>query len=222
VQKRSITSSKSCERLLFALVKYLGDCAAIPSYTEFLCGNLQSLLEILVLPSISITQEDIDEFEDDPQAYIRNDLEESDVETRRRQCMKFLQQLSKRFPQQMTGLVSGLVEQLQASYQADRAQNWFNKTTLLNLLITSSIGVYTYTLGATDLLIDQPTLFNYLEQLVIPELQVSPQNKLDDLMLLKATSIKFLYFFRNQIPDAQVTYVANLMADYLKSESLVV
>jgi hypothetical protein len=133
-----------------------------------------------------------------------------------------LQQLSKRFPQQMTGLVSGLVEQLQASYQADRAQNWFNKTTLLNLLITSSIGVYTYTLGATDLLIDQPTLFNYLEQLVIPELQVSPQNKLDDLMLLKATSIKFLYFFRNQIPDAQVTYVANLMADYLKSESLVV
>ena len=90
------------------------------------------------------------------------------------------------------------------------------------MLITSSIGVYTYTLGATDLLIEQQTLFNYLEQLVIPELQLAPQNKIDDLPLLKATSIKFLYFFRNQIPDAQVQYVANLMADYLKSESLVV
>ena len=56
---------------------------------------------------------------------------------------------------------------------------------------------------------------------MIPELQVSPQNKLDNLPLLKATSIKFLYFFRNQIPDDQVQSVAVLMADYLKSESLV-
>ena len=52
---------------------------------------------MLVLPFISITQEDIDEFEDEPQAYIKNDLEESDVDSRRRQCMKFVQQLSKRF-----------------------------------------------------------------------------------------------------------------------------
>jgi hypothetical protein len=64
-------------------------------------------------------------------------------------------------------------------------------------------------------------LFSYLEQLVIPELQVTPTNKLDDLPLLKATSIKFLYFFRNQIPDAQVQFVAVLMADYLKAESVV-
>ncbi len=90
VTRRTITASKSCERLLFALVRYLGDCAAIPTYSDFLAQNLQAIIEILVLPSISITQEDIDEFEDDPQAYIRNDLEESDVETRRRTCMKFL------------------------------------------------------------------------------------------------------------------------------------
>ena len=50
-----------------------------------------------MLPNISITKEDEDEYEDEPQTYIKNDLEESDLETRRRQCMKFVQALSKRF-----------------------------------------------------------------------------------------------------------------------------
>lgn len=62
----------------------------MPQYKEFLRQNLQTVLEILVLPWIAITPTDIDEFEDDPSSYIRNDLEESDTETRRRHCTKFL------------------------------------------------------------------------------------------------------------------------------------
>jgi exportin-2 (importin alpha re-exporter) len=53
--------------------------------------NLMKIFDILILPNISITPEDQEEFEDDPDAYIRNDLEESDTETRRRYCMKFVQ-----------------------------------------------------------------------------------------------------------------------------------
>ncbi len=44
----------------------------------------------IVVPNISITQEDVDLFEDEPDAYIKIDLEESDLETRRRLCMKFV------------------------------------------------------------------------------------------------------------------------------------
>ena len=57
---------------------------------EFMKMNLMKIFDILVLPNIAITEEDADEYEDDPDAYIRNDLEESDVETRRRHCMKFV------------------------------------------------------------------------------------------------------------------------------------
>jgi hypothetical protein len=32
----------------------------------------------LILPNISVTPEDIEEYDDDPDAYIRNDLEESE------------------------------------------------------------------------------------------------------------------------------------------------
>ena len=51
----------------------------------------------MILPNISITQKEIEEFDDDPAAYITNDLEEGNTESRRSHCMKFVQRLSKKF-----------------------------------------------------------------------------------------------------------------------------
>jgi hypothetical protein len=51
---------------VFALVKYIGECTNIANYSEFIKTNLVALFQVLVLPNISLTQEDVDEFEDDP------------------------------------------------------------------------------------------------------------------------------------------------------------
>lgn len=51
---------------------------------DFFKANMSNIFELIILPNISITQVDIDEYEDDPDAYVRNDLEESDTDTRRR------------------------------------------------------------------------------------------------------------------------------------------
>jgi len=79
-----------------------------------------SIYTVLVEPNISITQEDIDEFQDEPQTFIKNDLEESDSETRRRQCMKFVQQLSKKFPTEMLALVAHQINALSTLYCQNR------------------------------------------------------------------------------------------------------
>jgi len=42
------------------------------------------LFELIILPNISLTEDDLDEYEMEPETYIRNDLEESDTDTRRR------------------------------------------------------------------------------------------------------------------------------------------
>jgi len=68
----------------------MGEMSHNAQRQEFMKMNLMKIFDILVLPNIAITDEDADEYEDDPDAYIRNDLEESDVETRRRHCMKFV------------------------------------------------------------------------------------------------------------------------------------
>jgi len=61
---------------------------------------------MIIIPNISITEEDVEEYECEPQNYIKSDLEESDVETRRYQCMKFVQSLSKKFPDELNNLMA--------------------------------------------------------------------------------------------------------------------
>lgn len=46
-------------------------------------------------------------------------------------------------------------------------------------------------------------------------------NPLDNLPVLKSTCIKFVYMFRNQVPDNYVIEFVKLFTDYLKSENQV-
>jgi hypothetical protein len=50
----------------------------------------------------------------------------------------------------------------------------------------------------------------------MPELQ---EESINNLSLLKATCLKFIYMFRNQIPDHYVPSFVDKIADFLKSES---
>lgn len=78
-------------------MRYLGECAGLPNYKEFIKQNLEILLQVLVIPNIAVTEQDLEEYEYEPTQYIKNDLEESDAETRRRHCMKFVSKLSSFF-----------------------------------------------------------------------------------------------------------------------------
>jgi len=69
-----------------------------PQLHEFFKSNMMPLFSLIVIPNIALTEQDIEEYEDEPETFIKNDLEESDQETKKRQCMKFVQALSKRFP----------------------------------------------------------------------------------------------------------------------------
>ena len=124
----------------------------------------------MVLPNISVTPEDIEEYDDDPDAYIRNDLEESEQETRRKYCMKFVQKLSRKFPAEVAEIVKSFIESFAAEYQSNREQNWPKKCALLNLLITTTITNYTFRGGAHEVNIPIETLWSYMEQLILPEL----------------------------------------------------
>ena len=93
--------------------------------------------------------------------------------------------------------------------------------TVLNLIITAGIGTYTYQHGANDIRIPPELLEGYIQQLIVPELQIQEGQPIDNLPIVKATCIKFVYMFRNQIPDAFVPEFVKLFSDYLKSEQQV-
>jgi len=70
----------------------------------------------------------------------------------------------------MTEIIGQLITQLNSEYEQNKQLQWQKKTTMLNLLITASIGCYTFQHGATELLISQESFQNYLQGLIIPEL----------------------------------------------------
>ena len=57
---------------------------------DFFKANMLPIFHNIVIPNITLTEDDIDEYNDEPEKYIQNDLEESDTESRRRECMKFV------------------------------------------------------------------------------------------------------------------------------------
>ena len=114
-----VGATKQNEKLVQVVIRYLTEMASFPALTEFFKANMLQLFTLLIVPNISITDDDLEEYDMEPESYVKNDLEESDTETRRRQCMKFVQSLSKRFPNEVNGLISDFVTQLLQEYQAN-------------------------------------------------------------------------------------------------------
>jgi hypothetical protein len=101
-----VPSNKQNEKLIQAIIRYLNEMSSYPELEQFFKTNMITIFSMIVVPNISITEEDTEEYEMEPDSYIRNDLEESDSETRRRQCMKFVQSLSKKFGNEVNSLIS--------------------------------------------------------------------------------------------------------------------
>lgn len=133
--------------------------------------------------------------------------------------MKFVQQLSKKFPQEVNDLINSYMNNYISEFQKSRDKNWNKMASFLNLFISANIGNYTFRSGALEINMSEDQLFSYIQQFVMPELQ----QPLNDLPILKATCIKFVYMFRNQIPDTVevVQGLVGMFCNYLSCESIV-
>lgn len=55
VAQNRISVGKESERLVFSLLRYLGDCSSISNYQDFMRQNLQAIFTALILPNIALT-----------------------------------------------------------------------------------------------------------------------------------------------------------------------
>ena len=78
----------------------------------------------IIIPNISITEDDLEEYEFEPEKFIQNDLEESDTESRKRECMKFVQSLSKKFPKTVNNLIQSFANTYLEDYMKNRNSEW--------------------------------------------------------------------------------------------------
>jgi len=168
------------------------------------------IVQNVILPNVALRDSDIETFEDEPIEFIRQDLEGSDSETRRRAAADFLRHLSDKFEASVTSIAMTLVDQLLHDYARNPQENWRSMDTAVNLFYaTAAKGVTTSTHGVTktNSLVD---IGDFFSKNLAAHLQ-----RPDAPPLLKVDAIKYLYVFRSIITKEQWQLVMPLLVNHL-------
>jgi exportin-2 (importin alpha re-exporter) len=109
-----------------------------PQYKELFQDeeSLKSICEKIIIPNLFLRDVDIEIFEDNPEEYIRKDIERSDTDTRRRAASDLVQALSTQFEAQVVAIFSAYVTGLLQESATDLKKNWRQKDVALFLVTT--------------------------------------------------------------------------------------
>ncbi len=178
-------------------------------------STLASICEKIIVPNIEMRECDVEQFEDNPEEFIRRDLEGSDVDTRRRAACDLVKGLSRFFEPQITSIFGAYVKTMLDLYNANPGQKWASKDAAIYLVTSLATKAKTAKHGITQTnqLVD---LTDFCRQHIIPELQ-KPQ--VDELPVLKAASVKYVMTFRSQLPTDIIQGTLPLIVKHLKAQS---
>src|SRR5450432_657047 len=160
---------------------------------------LEQVVERAIIPSISLRESDIEQFEDEPIEFIRKNLEGSDIDTRRRAGTEFLRSLLDQFDALVTQVVGKYVNHYLAKFRENPKDEWKSKDAAVYLFsaiaargaITAGQGV-----TSTNAMLD---VVNFFEVNIASDLI----NDTDVEPILKVNAINYLYVFRSQLTKPQ-------------------
>ncbi|CAK8690429.1 unnamed protein product [Clavelina lepadiformis] len=180
-------------------------------------GVLQSICEKVVIPNMEFRNADEEQFEDNPEEYIRRDLEGSDTDTRRRAACDLVRGLIKFAEGPVTQIFSQYVGVMLERYLSCREKNWKSKDSAIYLVTSLAQKGSTAKQGTTQSneLVD---LQQFFSTHILPELK----QDVNELPVLKSDAIRFVITFRNQLGHDALMLVFPHFVQLLLSTSHVV
>uniref|UniRef100_A0A1B6CNE8 Exportin-2 n=1 Tax=Clastoptera arizonana TaxID=38151 RepID=A0A1B6CNE8_9HEMI len=178
---------------------------------------LTTICEKVVIPNMEFRLSDEELFEDNPEEYIRKDIEGSDVDTRRRAACDLVKVLSRYFEKEMMQIFGQYVQTMLQQYSVDQS-SWRAKDSVLYLVTSLANKGQTKKHGVTQSssLVSLP---DFAAEHILPELQKPDVNSLP---VLKADAIKYIMTFRSLLPKEVVVGSLPLLIRHLNAESVVV
>jgi exportin-2 (importin alpha re-exporter) len=88
---------------------------------------LRQIISSIVIPNIVIREIDQERFEDDPEEFIRSDMEENDSDSRRKCSQDLLRAMCRHFEAETTALCMENVNGMLAEFQNAPSQKWTSK-----------------------------------------------------------------------------------------------
>ncbi|CAH1774646.1 unnamed protein product [Owenia fusiformis] len=199
-------------------INFLTSVAERPGYKHlFDPSTLSSICEKVIVPNMQFREADEEGFEDNPEEYIRRDIEGSDVDTRRRAACDLVRALSKQFEGPVIENFSQYVESNLALYQQNPAANWKHKDVAVYLVTTLAAKAQTQKHGITQTssLVNLQDFFN---SQIVPDLQ---NENVNERPILKADALKYVMTFRNQLPNDITIACIPLIIKHLLANSVV-
>eukprot|EP00929_Paragymnodinium_shiwhaense_P111726 TRINITY_DN80014_c0_g1_i1.p1 TRINITY_DN80014_c0_g1~~TRINITY_DN80014_c0_g1_i1.p1 ORF type:complete len:959 (+),score=227.64 TRINITY_DN80014_c0_g1_i1:109-2985(+) len=179
---------------------------------------LSGICEKVVFPNILLRDSDVELFEDNPLEYIRRDIEGADQDTRRRSSMDLVKAMGKLNEAKVTEILIGYVRSLMdKSRQVPANQSERYKDACIYLCIAMAVRGQTAKEGVlvTNANVN---VMDFFTSLVAPELQ----GNVNQTPVLRASCLKFMTVFRNQIPKEQIGTVLPAICGHVASQNPVV
>lgn len=201
-------------------IQFLASVAERPVYKHLFENSetLASICEKVIVPNMEFRDADEEAFEDNPDEYIRRDIEGSDVDTRRRAACDLVKALSKSFEGPVIQNFSQYVQAMLQEHAKNPGKNWKSKDAAIYLVTSLAAKAQTQKLGITQTS-ELVNIVDFFRTQIAPELQ-SPN--INDQPVLKADAIKYVMVFRQQLPADVLVACVPLLVNLLLSSSHVV
>ena len=183
---------------------------------------LRHIVEKLIIPNIQLRDADVELFTDNPDDYIRKDLENADAETRRRSAVDLVRALSKFYEAKVTPILLEYVGKLFSSNHHLRS-----KDAGVQLVIAMAAKGETRAQGVS-VVNDKIDINEFFKSQVLltDELSGLVGVALDeDKAVLKSSCLKFLILFRNKLDrnlviESLVKIISNLITNLTTATAL--
>ncbi|KAL0945218.1 hypothetical protein HGRIS_000730 [Hohenbuehelia grisea] len=192
-------------------------------------ATISSLIEGVVVPNVTFRDHEIEQFEDDPLDFVRQDLGASLTgiggaagagadATRRQAAADVLNALVGSGHETLTTEITGAwINNGLQQYASNPGEHWRSKDSAVYLLtaVASRGGTSKHGVTSTNTLVD---VVKFFSEHVYSDLEAQP-GKVH--AVLQADAIRFLYTFRNQLTKPQLLSVLPLLVRHLGSENYV-
>jgi len=202
-------------------IQFLASVADRPHYKNLFedPAVLGSICEKIIVPNMEMRECDVELFEDNPEEYIRRDLEGSDVDTRRRAACDLVKGLSRHFEEKITGIFGMYVKTMLDNFSSNPSANWKSKDAAMYLVTSLATRAKTAKHGITQTN-QLVNLTEFCNTHIAPEL--NNLSNASEFPILKAGCIKYVFTFRSQLPPDTVKASLPSLVQLLKSPSVVV
>lgn len=177
---------------------------------------MKSICEKIIIPCMMLRKDDVELFEDEPMEYVRQDIEGSDLDTRRRSAKELVKGLRKNYEKQVTEIFGQYIQTLMQQYKTNSRQNWKAKDVAVFLLTAVAVSTFRQATGANSVNPMVPLIPFFIDS-VLPDL--SPQANVHPI--LQADALKFVITFRSQIPVTEYQRLIPAVAGMLKAPAVV-